>query len=550
MAGGKETPRQKMISLMYLVLLALLALQVSKEILVKFQQLNDSLEVFVEESREKSHALLANISDKVEERGKKPKEVETLDDARLLNERSEKLIKYIEDIKQELIAETDGKDDETGNYKGAKNEDVPSRLMIGEGDKKDGHAYELYDRLNDYVKFLNDIYVKVDEATGGDGSDKQRYKPLAYHGKDHPQLKNTEGAKNKDFANLNFNHTPMIACLAFLTEKQSKIAAYEGDILAKVQESVGASDFKFDKLKVMASAKSNVVAAGTYYEADMFVTAFSSTADPQMTYNGKEIDVQNGIGEVKFKTSIKGGKKNKDGLYEKSYNAEIKMKDPLGGEDKVFEEKITYFVSKPVIQVQSASVQALYKNCGNELSVQVPALGAEYNPSFSVNSGNKLRKGSKKGEVVIIPSTPKVSLTVRSGGQTIGTEKFQVQLIPKPDIKAFAGNKEVDQKRGMTAPGPRSITMKAIPDQSFANFLPKDARYKVNKWTAMLVRGKRPVKTQDFSSQTGNMSQFASQAKPGDRILIEVKEVLRLNFLDQVENVDVGTVIMNIPLND
>lgn len=549
MAGGKETPRQKMISLMYLVLLALLALQVSKEILVKFQQLNDSLELFVNESREKSSAILSNIADKVKERGDREDEVRNLELAKDLNKRSTELIGFIEKIKQEMIEKTDGVDEETGKYIGAKNEDVPSRMMIGEGDKKDGYGYPLYDKLNEYAEFVGQVYFQIDTSTGGTGEGRKRFKPLAYHGKDHPQLKNTEGSRRQDFPTLNFNHTPMIASLAFLTEKQSKIAAYEGDVLAKIQESVGASDFKFDELKVMASAKSNVVAAGTYYEADMFVTAFSSTADPVMKYDGKEVDVHNGIGTVKFKAQTKGGKKNKDGLYEKSYKAEIKMKGPLG-DDKIFKESITYFVSQPVIQVQSASVQALYKNCGNELSVQVPALGAEYNPTFSINSGNKLRKGSKKGEVVIIPSTPKVQLTVSSGGQRIGTENFQVQLVPKPDIKAFAGNKEVDQKRGMTAPGPRSITMKAIPDQSFANFLPKDARYRVNKWTAMLVRGKRPVKTQDFTSQTGNMSTFASQAKPGDRILIEVKEVLRLNFLDQVENVDVGTVIMNIPLND
>jgi hypothetical protein len=69
MAGGKETPRQKLVGLMYLVLLALLALQVGSEIMVKFQQLNDSMQFLVKESQQKSKMILANIDEKVKERG-------------------------------------------------------------------------------------------------------------------------------------------------------------------------------------------------------------------------------------------------------------------------------------------------------------------------------------------------------------------------------------------------------------------------------------------------------------------------------------------------
>jgi hypothetical protein len=91
--------------------------------------------------------------------------------------------------------------------------------------------------------------------------------------------------------------------------------------------------------------------------------------------------------------------------------------------------------------------------------------------------------------------------------------------------------------------------MKAIPDESFKTFLPKDARFRVTQWECILVRGKRPVKTEVFTSENGNLSSFASQAQPGDRILIDVKKVTRTNFLNQTEDVNVGTIIKNIPLN-
>jgi uncharacterized Zn ribbon protein len=92
--------------------------------------------------------------------------------------------------------------------------------------------------------------------------------------------------------------------------------------------------------------------------------------------------------------------------------------------------------------------------------------------------------------------------------------------------------------------------MRAVPDQSFKSFLPKDARYKVTKWEAILVRGKRPVTQQTFTSEDGNLSSFAASAKPGDRILIEVLSVKRLNFKGEIEDVTMGTILKNIPLTD
>jgi hypothetical protein len=92
--------------------------------------------------------------------------------------------------------------------------------------------------------------------------------------------------------------------------------------------------------------------------------------------------------------------------------------------------------------------------------------------------------------------------------------------------------------------------MKAIADESFKAFLPKDARYRVTSWEAILVRGKRPVSTKKFNSPEGNLSAFAAQAKPGDRILIEVKQVQRKTYTGASEKVKLGTIIMNVPLTD
>jgi hypothetical protein len=100
----------------------------------------------------------------------------------------------------------------------------------------------------------------------------------------------------------------------------------------------------------------------------------------------------------------------------------------------------------------------------------------------------------------------------------------------------------------MAAPGPRSLSVKAKADESFSQFLPKDARYTVTKWNVMLARGRRPVTQQNFTSETGNLSSFAAQAQAGDRIIVEIQEVYRTNFRNEREKVNIGTPIITVPL--
>jgi gliding motility-associated protein GldM len=570
MAGGKETPRQKLVGLMYLVLLALLALQVGSEIMVKFQQLNDSMQFLVKESQQKSKMILANIDEKVKERGNKEKEVKALNQAIELHDQTTALIAKIQVYKEELIILTGGYmvDDESGDtlgYFGTKDADKTSMLMVGIGDShnqyagaetktKDGkgYAWSLQEELNDFMAVLNKSYVEVDKATGGDGEDVQHFPArLALDGKEDPLFMKDSENKNKTWPMLNFDHTPMIASLAFLTEKQSKLAQYEGEILAKLKGVVGAADFKFDKLDVMANADASTVAAGTEYKAKIFLTAFSDKMAPVMTAGGRKLKVTSGMGEYKFKASLPKSKPNKDGLYPSSYTAIIEVPDPLDPSVmKKFTKKVQYFVSKPVIQVKAGDINALYKDCGNPLNIQVPALGALYAPTFVVSGGSQ-RKGPKgKGSIIVIPNKATVAITVKSGGNTIGTEKFKVRLVPKPTIMATTRGKQINPK-GVLAPGPRKIVMKALAEPGFKSALPKDAKFRITKWTATLVRGKRPVVSpKTFKKPEGNLTAFAQKAKNGDRIMIEVKKVYRRTYTGKNVEVRIPTTIINIPLTD
>ena len=190
-----------------------------------------------------------------------------------------------------------------------------------------------------------------------------------------------------------------------------------------------------------------------------------------------------------------------------------------------------------------------YLNCGNELVVDVPALGNLYSPSFSA-TGAETFKGSKKGAVTVVPNKAKVVLSVSSGGALIGNEKFKVRKVPKPDIIPYSGGRPIDLKQGVQALSVRSINLVAKPDADFATLLPKEANFRVTRYKITLARGKRPVKQIDVNGPKASIGSLIQQAKPGDRLVIELKEVKRRNFKGKAETVrGITQNIFTVPLN-
>lgn len=528
MAGGSESPRQKMVGMMYLVLTALLALQVSNTVLEKFIFINKSLERQVIEYGKKNAEKVEAIKKVVGEAGSRADDVKVLKKAEEVRKNTSDLLTYMKSLKDEIVEKTGGID-ESGIMVGAKDEETTANIMINQG-KGD----ELRDKLNAYAQFL--------ATETGDKS----FTPIALDGKDNEVFKDDPNQNGKDFTHLTFESSPAAAGLASISQMETEVLAYEARAMEDLARQVGAEDIKFDKVVPMVLPESKVVAAGAKYVADMFIAASSSGVTPTMKYDGKDITVVNGMGKVEFTATP--GNYDANGNIKKSFLAEIKVKLP-GGRDTTYRNEIEYVVAKPVVQILSQAVSALYLNCGNELNIQVPALGAAYNPDFNVTGGT-LVKGTSKGLVTIIPSAGQVKLNITNSGNAISTETFQVKKIPKPEIRVTMNGKEVNEKAGEPINRLRQLEIKAVPDESFASMLPKDARYKVTEIEVTLARGPRPAAPpKKLTTEVINVSDWANVAKPGDRIVIEVKGVRRRNFRDTEESVNLGTVIKTIPLN-
>jgi gliding motility-associated protein GldM len=535
MAGGKETPRQKLIGLMYLVLLALLALQVSSAIMEKFKFLDDSLQNANSTADADNTKMEKSIQKAVSDNGSKEADMKVLKQADGVRKEAAEIKKYIDDLRNEIITSTGGledPEDNTSMYKGAKEETAIEILMVG--GNKNGKGYLLQKEINQFCDDLNKVM-----------SGKKTFDYIAKNAKDDKRIPTKSEQKSKDFAELNFAQTPMVAAMATLSNLEAEVLKHESDALSYLSTEVGATDLKFDNVFAMYRADSRVVAAGTKYNAELFMAASSSTLKPTIAVDGRSLVVdKDGRGKLEFTAT--GGTYDAEGNCKKKWTGKITIKNK--GKDTTFTVAGEYVVAKPVIQIQSASVSALYKNCGNELNVQVPALGSTYQPSFKA-SGADVIPGAKKGFVTLVPNAPNVKLSVFSAGNLIGDQEFKVRLIPKPEILALSGGKPVDTKVGVNQGALRSVQMQAKPDESFKNFLPQDARYKITEWNAILVRGKRPVKTKNFSTEQGDFNDINSASMPGDRVVIEVKAVKRANFRGSIEDVNVGTPIINVPIN-
>ena len=543
MAGGKETPRQKMFGMMYLVLTALLALNVSSTVLDKFAFINESLERANAETSSRNSRTIEGMKSAAKDKGNRADDLKIVAGAEELRAKTTEVVAELEGFKDKFIEITGGYTDpqkkDKKDIKGKTDYDKVGNYMMPKEEGGDGKGAEMKETLNNYVTELRGILKK----SGASDEKLAEFDKIAKDASEDEYYSKDPNQKGKKWSQLNFQDTPTHAGLATVSEFQANVLAYETTALEFLVQQVGLKDITFDKIRPVIMPESKYVAAGTKYKADMFIAA-SPPANlmnqTTMTYNGENAPVVGGVGKVEFTATP--GAYDKEGNARKTIVASITLPQG-GGNDTTFMDTIEYFVVKPVIQIQSQSVNALYYNCGNKLDVQVPALGNQYNPSFSAKGGDAL-KGSARGQVTLVPRSRKLTLTVSSGGNTIGSREFGVRDIPAPEIKVFTSQGEVNYKEGIDFNTPE-LFLRAIPDESFAQFLPDDAKFRIAEAEVTLVSGglgRGSVRTGEKVNLRG------MNGRKGAQIVIEIKKVQRQNFRKQVEDFKKFQRFINISL--
>lgn len=528
MAGGKETPRQKMIGMMYLVLTALLALQVSSAVLEKFAIINETMVDFKEETIRKNAGTLNEI---VKEAGKSQnaRVVNARENAQKIRELTSTTLEGIDKLKKEMMK--------------ASNTDVINEALINDHSSKVAAMMVTTPTGKNFEKLLNDYVAQLRTYSG---LTEKEFPTLAKRPKDMPLFATDEDHVNKDFLTFTFENTPAIAALTSVTQIETEILEYETRALDKLLSDAGIGKVSFDNMVPMVRTKSSVVAAGAKYEADLFISASSSSFNPEMFRDGQKLELFNDpsgvrMGKIEFRASA-GAYDPKTLLAKKTFLAEIKLPDTT------LRQEVEYFVAQPVIRVTTGNAPTLYMNCGNFVNIEVPSLGTEYNPSFSA-SGASIIKGDRPGKVTIIPKQRKINVNVSSGGTPLGGVGFDVNPIPLPRyiIKDNSG-KEVDKKLGVKGSALTGLRVVPEPDPNFKAAVPKDAVYRIRSMEVIHARGASPVTRMNATNEVLDLAPWRAQFRAGDRIVIEIKTVTRRTYQNEDERVEVRNEVYNVPI--
>lgn len=418
MSGAKETPRQKMIGMMYLVYTALLALNVSVAVLDSFLTINEAMETTNKNYNQKNEdlyqrflaAYTANEA-KVGDNWKKAKSVQA---------KTRELYDYIQQMKYDLIAFTEQIPVEQAmnlnprNIGRQDNYDDPTRFFIGlEEAAHDGKAYELHKKLHDYRTFLLE---QVDEKD-------RNSIPLRSLHVEGTKYYNANG-QEQSWEIFHFSHTIIVADLALLNKIQNDVLNAENDIVSYLYSSISDDDFKFDTISARVVPVSNSVLAGSTFEASIFVAAFDSKAKISATIDGKEYEGSGGSINYKVPATNIGKRK---------VNGTIHV--PVSFGVKSYPFQFEYDVRQSTATVSADKMNVFYVGVDNPVSALAGGITDE-NTRVEINNGtiSKVRPG----EYVVRVNKPGVDATVKvfakeNGKETLmGSKTFRVKRVPDP----------------------------------------------------------------------------------------------------------------------
>jgi gliding motility-associated protein GldM len=422
MAGGKETPRQKMIGMMYLVLTALLALNVSKEILDAFVVVNNGLVQTDKNFTNNNQLLYSSIKDQAAIQPARAKDA--FDGSKKLKTLADELYAYISEIKTELIVAEDqvtkevavSNLDSLANVQNKDKYDNSTRIMCGDGTVgAKGKASELKAKIEEFkTKIIAILPEKVRKSTN-----------LGLSTEDPPR----KGTGVETWETQKFYHLPIAAQIVVLTQLQTEVRNAEGTVLNELFKSIGATAIKVDKLEAQMVPSANVVAIGDEFTAKIFVAALNTSDAPDVSVNGRQITETDESGFVVYKSrpASEGPQKIK---------AVVKYKD-AEGQDAVSEKEFEYMAIKPAAVVSPTKMNVFYIGVDNPVSVSVPGSDPTKIEASMVGAQGTMTK-VKPGEYVVkVTGGAKctIPVTVKNAAgkaSSMGAPEFRIKRIPDP----------------------------------------------------------------------------------------------------------------------
>lgn len=410
MALPKE-PRQKMINIMYLVLTAILALNVSAEVIEAFKTVDKSLINSSTNITAANATIYQSLKDKLEDEKTKEKAMIWAPKAEQAKKYTEDLTTYIEGLKGELkkaaglvIKEKDGKP-----YEDFKEDNLDASTRLFETGKK---GEELKARLDDYKKNMLAI----------DGGIKAKFEANFPVNTD--AVEGKEG--KKDFTAGYFHMTPTVAALTMLSKFQNNVKNAENQVINYCHEQIGAVKVPFNAFKPIVTASASYLMPNDELVIQAGVGAFNTTASPKVYFNGNAASMdENGVGTYKNKVSSSG-----------SVTVVVEYTKPDGTIAKTDPVPIKYTVGQP----SSASValdkmDVFYIGLDNPITISSPT-GMD---RTGVSGSGCTINGSGTSRTVSVTAPGTCTITVSPQGSTPYSHTYRIKRIPEPEFKVGSG---------------------------------------------------------------------------------------------------------------
>jgi len=419
-----KEPRQKMINMMYLVLTALLALNVSVEVLNAFKTVNKSIEKSNGIVTDKNNMTYGSFQSELNDSRTAALAKIWSPPAMRAKQYSSDLTTYIEGLKEQLINESSPSVKEGKREFSDGNLDAATRIFDTKGEGK-----VLYNKL---IKYRMDLLDLIDPSHYPGQSplvldDLKKTKadftvrlPIDTHVPESQSGNARTGDSAKDWTINYFHMTPTIAALTILSKFQSDIKSSESQVIDYLHKQIGEVKIVFNKFEPLVGTNATYLMPGDELEVTAGVGAFSDAAKPKVYVNGSLMPTgPNGTAEYKTKVSSTG-----------TVNVRIEYTKPDGSPD-VINKEVKYTVGQPSgASVFLEKMNVLYIGEENPVTISGGSVGAE-KVSVSFSGGGNISK-VQGDKYVVKPTSPGLAKIVVNSAGKVAEFPMRVKYLPDP----------------------------------------------------------------------------------------------------------------------
>jgi gliding motility-associated protein GldM len=398
-------PRQKMINLMYLVLTAMLALNVSAEILNAFKTVDRSLTSTNNTINNSTATIVSSLDEKRADPATAAKAQYWFPKAQRAQQLTTELNTYIMGLRSQILtaAGFDPAKNGDSTFK-EDNQDVATRLMVEEGKGK-----ELRARLEKYKADMLAIEPSLRSQVEAD---------LRQINLETPPSKSTS---NPSWETAYFHMVPTVAALTMLSKFQNDVKTAENRVVSLFHEQVGKVAVRFDTYAAIVGQSSSYVMPGQQIEITAGVGAFSKAAQPRITINGSGAALgEDGAARATFTAG---------GVGTHSVPVTINYVDQEGKQQTIT-KSVEYTVGQSATAISLTKMNVLYIGVDNPVSIAASGGAEQLNPSISQGSLTKTGPGQYIARVNSVTDNCVISVNV--AGKLAGQQVFRVRTIPDP----------------------------------------------------------------------------------------------------------------------